>query len=162
MKLSSCATSRYVLATVFLLVLAGCMPFERRDPETSVTKRPLPENPPTLSKFELAQRSVGDRLKPIEGTLLDEKVPMQVNDVDEIHASAPVVKAAEQLPQVKVKLGARYFFINGEPVKRRDRFCAGTSVNKGMPATEAAPPMTRVTYFSYTNNSQRLSAPGRR
>ena len=137
-----------LLLSISIAVLVACAPVERIEPETPVTRQALPAQPPGLSKLELVQSPDGARLIP-KGDIAPEKPTMQMAVLDEIREDSPVVKAATGHPQVREKLGLRYFFINAEPVKAKDRFCPATALRTPVSAT--TPSMTRVTYYSYTN-----------
>lgn len=134
-----------------LVMLIACAPFERKEPETAVPKQALPAQPPALSKLELVQAPGGARLAP-KGDIVPGAAKLQRAAVDEIREDSPIVQAAERHPQVREKLGRRYFFINAEPVKAKDRFCPATLLRT---SAQAATPssMTRVTYYSYSNTA---------
>ncbi len=139
-----------LVLSIFIMELTACFPFERKEPETTVPKRILPAQPPTVSKLELVQSSDGTRLTP-KGDTVSDTAKLQKAAVDEIRESSPIVQAAERQSQVREKLGRRYFFINAEPVKAKDRFCPATLLRT---STQAAPSaMTRVTYYSYSNTA---------
>lgn len=136
---------------MFIVDLTACALFERKDPETAVPKQTLPAQPPVVSKLELVQSSDGARLIPKGDTTL-EKPKIQMAALDEIREDSPIVQAAERHPQVREKLGRRYFFINAEPAKSKDLFCPAALVRASVqPGTPFS--MTRVTYYSYSNTA---------
>jgi hypothetical protein len=136
---------------MFIVDLTACALFERKDPETAVPKQTLPAQPPVVSKLELVQSSGGARLTPMGGPT-PEKPKIQMGVLDEIREGSPVVQAAEGHPQVREKLGQRYFFINAEPTKTKDRFCPSALLRTSVPAATTAA-LTRVTYYSYSNTA---------
>ena len=143
-------TLRSLYNIVLVLSLASCA---SQQAETNVVKKPLPAHLPTLAPFELTQTAPANRLTPKEGIASRDTAEVRLSTIDEIPADAPVVRAAQQAAPVQAKLGARYFFIDAEPITRRDPFCLPT---KPIDQPSAAPlprPTTRVTYFSYTHNS---------
>ena len=130
-----------LVLSMLMVELTACALFERKDPETAVPKQTLPAQPPLVSKLELVQSSGGARLTPM-GDPTPEKPEIQMGVLDEIREGSPVVQAAERHPQVREKLGQRFFFINAEPTKTKDRFCHSTTAA-----------LTRVTYYSYSNTA---------
>ena len=143
-------TMRSLCIGVLVLLVVGCA---SQQAETNVVKKPLPAHPPTLAPFELTQTSPQNRLTPKEGIASRDIAEVRLSTIDEIPADAPVVLAAQQAAAVQAKLGARYFFIDAEPITRRDPFCLPTKPLEQQSATLTPRPTTRVTYFSYTHNS---------
>ena len=136
---------------ILVLGLTACSLIERKDPETAVPKQVLPAHAPMVSKLELVQSSGGAYLTP-KGDTVSGAAKLQHAAVDEIRANSPVVQAAQRHPRVQGKLGQRYFFINAEPAKSKDRFCPSTAPRmSGQTATTTA--LTRVTYYSYSNTA---------
>lgn len=148
MKPTAQSLPSVLVLSISMAALIACAPFERKEPETPVMKQALPAQLPAVSKLELVQSSDGARLVPKGDTTL-EKSAIQLAVLDEIREESPIVQAAKRQPQVREKLGLRYFFINAEPAKTKDRFCPATALRAPVPA--AAPSMTRVTYYSYSN-----------
>lgn len=140
-----------LLLSISMAVLVACAPVERKESETTVTKQALPAQSPGVSKLELVQSPDGARLIP-KGDTASEQPKMQMAVLEEIREDSPIVQAAKGHPEVREKLGLRYFFINAEPAKAKDRFCPATALRTPVPA--AMPPsMTRVTYYSYSNTA---------
>ena len=137
--------------SILILELTACALFERKDPETVVSKQALPAQPPVVSKLELVLSSGGARLTP-KGDLTPEKPEIEMGVLDEIREDSPVVRAAERHPQVREKLGQRYFFINAEPTKTKDPFCPSALLRTSVQAATTAA-LTRVTYYSYSNTA---------
>jgi hypothetical protein len=140
-----------LLLSISMTVFVACAPFERKEPETPVTKQPLPTQPPSVSKLELVLSSDGARLIP-KGDTTPGKPKIQMAALDEIREDSPIVQAAERHPQVREKLGRRYFFINAEPTKAKDRSCPATLLRTSVQAATPSS-MTRVTYYSYSNTA---------
>jgi hypothetical protein len=136
---------------MFIVELTACALFERKEPETAVPKQALPAQPPAVSKLELVQSSSGARLTP-KGDIVPDAAKQQKAAVDEIREDSPVVQAAKRNPQVREKLGQRYFFINAEPTKSKDRFCPSALLRTSVQAATTAA-LTRVTYYSYSNTA---------
>lgn len=130
--------------------LLACAPFERKDPETSVTKQALPAQIPVVSKLEFVHSPNGGRLTPKGDTTVVQPT-MQMAVLDEILEDSPIVQAAGRHPHVREKLGGRYFFIDAEPAKSKDQFCPVSLLRT---SAQAATPssMIRVTYYSYSHS----------
>lgn len=143
-------TVRSLCSLVFVLIVIGCVP---RQAETNVVKKPLPVHPPTLAPFELTQTTPQNRLTPKEGIASRDTAEVRLSTIDEIPADAPVVRAAQQAAPVQAKLGARYFFIDAEPITRRDPFCLPAKPSGQQSVTPLPRPTTRITYFSYSHNA---------
>lgn len=143
-------TLRSLCSVVLALLVVGCA---SRRAETNVMKKPLPAHPPTLAPFELTQTASQQRLTPKESITSRDTAEVRLSTTDEIPADAPVVLAAQQAAPVQAKLGARYFFIDAEPITRRDPFCLPTKPTGQQSVTPMSRPTTRVTYFSYTHNA---------
>ena len=143
MKLLKCERFVVLLCGLCITILAACAPFERKEPETAVPKQALPAQLPALSKLELIQAPGGARLAP-KGDIVPGAAKLQRAAMDEIREDSPIVQAVERHLQVQEKLGRRYFFINAEPVKAKDRFCPMTMSQAPVQATPASA-MTRGT-----------------
>ncbi len=132
------------------LITIGCSSSGR---ETNVVKTPLPPRPPAVAPLEFILATPRDRLTPKADRDGVPDAMVRLSAIDDIPADAPMVKAAEQAAPVREKLGARYFFIDAEPIKRHDPFChkSKSSTPQGEPPTPQ--PTTRITYFSYSRNA---------
>jgi len=140
-----------LVLSILVLELTACSLIQRRDPETVVQKQTLPAQAPMVSKLELVQPPSNARLIP-KGDTVPGAAKLQTAAVEEIREDSPVVQAAEQHPQVREKLGQRYFFISAAPTKSKDRFCPSTLPRtSGQAAATSA--LTRITFYSYSNTA---------
>lgn len=141
---------RSLCSVLLVLLVVGCV---SQHAETNVVKTSLPAHPPTLAPFELTQTAPHQRLTPKESIATRDTTEVRLSTTDEIPADAPVVLAAQQAAPVQAKLGARYFFIDAEPITRRDTFCLPAKPTGQQSVAPMPRPTTRVTYFSYSHNA---------
>lgn len=140
-----------LVVSILILTLTGCALIQRNDPETLVPKQALPDQAPVVSKLELVPSPGSPRLIP-KGDIAPDAATLKQGLVDEIRKDSPVVHAAEQHPQVREKLGQRYFFISAAPTKKKDQFCSPAMLRaSGQVATTAA--LTRIIFYSYSNTA---------
>lgn len=151
MKFAVWSLPSVLVLSILTLELTACSVFEQKDPETLVSKQALPAQAPAVLKLELVQSPSSPRLIP-KGDTVANTAKLQRASVDEIRKDSPAVQAAEQHPQVREKLGQRYFFISAAPTKTKDRFCPSTLLRT---SGEAAPTsaLTRMTFYSYSNTA---------
>lgn len=143
--------ARGLCGAVLVLLMVGC---SSRGRETNVVKTSLPPRPPAVAPLEFIHATPGDRLTPkADRDGMPDATVRLSTIIDDIPADAPAVKAAEQAAPVREKLGARYFFIDAEPIKHHDPFChkSKSSTPRGEPPMFQ--PTMRITYFSYSRNA---------
>ena len=150
--------SRYAMWTYVTLLLfivsSSCSldaasrgPFGPDDPETAITKKPLPAQIPTRHTLEfMADESVGHIKPKMAGTAVDAGVTRSPNQAAVLSASdiAAIRKAAEADPRVSSLLGARWGFIDADRLPPEGKVSFGCCRNQAR--------FSRLTYFSYSNN----------
>ncbi len=138
-----------------LLVLScGCSldarsrgPFGPNDPETPVTKAPLPAQAPTPHVLEFAADDTGGHAKPkMAGTTAEsglKRSPNQAAVLSEAEVKT-LRQTAESNPRVQALLGPRWGFVDADRIPPEGKVsfgcCRGTAA------------LTRLVYYSYSNN----------
>jgi hypothetical protein len=140
-----------LIFSILILEFTACALTQRKDPETLVPKQPLPAQAPVVSKLEFVPAPDNPRLIPM-GDPVPNAATLQKASVDEIRANSPVVQTAEQHPQVREKLGQRYYFISAAPIKNKDGFCPSALLRTSEQAA-ATSGLTRVIFYSYSHTA---------
>lgn len=141
-------------AMILLLLGTGCSldaasrgPFGPEDPETAIPKKPLPAQVPAKHVLEFTTDESPGHIKPkMAGASSDAVVTRSPNPTASLSASeiAGLRKAAEVDPRVMSLLGARWGFIDADPMPPSRKMTFGCC---RQPAR-----FTRLTYFSYSHN----------
>ncbi|HQR14254.1 MAG TPA: hypothetical protein PKW52_04295 [Nitrospira sp.] len=142
-------------ASMMLLLLAvGCSldassrgPFGPADPETPIPKRPLPAQVPTKHALEFTADESPGHIKPkMAGSTADAVVTRSPNPTASLSASeiADLRRTAEADPRVRALLGARWGFIDADPMSSPSKMTLGCCRQQAR--------FTRLTYFSYSHN----------
>ncbi len=141
-------------AATLLIFASGCSldaasrgPFGPDDPETAVSKKPLPAQIPARHVLEFTADESPEHIKPkMAGSVVDPAITRSPNRDAVLSAAdiAAIRTVAEADPRVAALLGARWGFIEADRVPPQGK------VSFGCCRTTAQ--FTRLTYFSYTNN----------
>ena len=145
------AISLYSCLFSLVFLTGGCSMFtgprhheEVRSPETAVRKSPLPVPPSAVHRLEFDDRSDGSRMRPKNRT--DLPVPTG-GERTEDRAVAPADLRQKALANTAVRqlLGERFALINATSED------SGRKLSMG--CCTAPPPRTRLTFYSYSNNT---------
>ncbi len=141
-------------AAVILLLLSGCSldaasrgPFGPNDSETAIPKKPLPALIPTRHILEFTADESPGHIKPkMAGSVIGAAATRSPNPTAVLSASevAAMRKTAEADRRVVSLLGARWAFIDADPVPPNGKISFGCCQKNAR--------FTRLTYFSYSNN----------
>lgn len=148
------ARSILLNSAVLMLLAAGCSldaasrgPFGPADPETSIPKQPLPAQVPTKHVLEFTADESPGHIKPrMAESTTSAAVTRSPNPMASLSASeiAGLRKTAEAEPRVMALLGARWGFIDADPMPSTSKMTFGCCREQAR--------FTRLTYFSYSHN----------
>ena len=142
------------VAAMLFFMSAGCSldaasrgPFGPDDPETAVPKQALPAQVPSGHVLEFTADENPGHIKPkMAGSVVEAALTRSPNPDALLSPSDIAMQrtAAEADPRVTSLLGARWGFIDADPVSPKGKLSFGCCRN--------AARFTRLTYFSYSNN----------
>jgi hypothetical protein len=148
------STMRTYAALALAIVASGCSldaasrgPFGPEDPETVISKKPLPAQIPARHILEFtADESVGHIKPKMAGAVAEATVTRSTNQATLLTEQevAALRKSVENDPKASALLGARWGFINASRLPPEGKVSFGCCRNQAQ--------FAKLTYYSYSNN----------
>ena len=140
------------LIVVLGIVITGCATPRA---ESNVVKSQLPSELPKVHRLNFEPSPSGFPLRPSRETaaiLIPPKIT--IVDVKETDTEARAKTAAEQNPRLREELGERFAFFETESFQEATGVCPSMESEADQDASSSGrPPITRLTYFSYSRNT---------